>query len=108
MSLYQSSLSASLNQTTSRNGDTINLTYPPRPASFDQAVYKGWAQGFSGADWKIEEGWKSLYLPNDWYAVTGDGQALWGAVVDVGQLPPGTGKRISMASSCKIPRPLPD
>lgn len=102
LSLFQSSLSAPLNQTSSRTGDTITLTYPARPAVFDQVKYKGRPESLGGVDWDVRDDWKSLYLPKDWYAVVGDGQVLWGPVVDIGELPSGVKTRISSASSCKL------
>jgi hypothetical protein len=102
LSLFQSTLSAPLNQTSSRTGDIITLTYPARPAIFDQVKYKGHPESLGGVDFIVGDGWKSLYLPQDWYAVVGDGQVLWGPVVDVGELPSGVKTRISSASSCKL------
>jgi hypothetical protein len=47
------------------------------------------------------EDWKSLYLPQNWYAVPSDsqGQVYWGAVVDEKELPRDMGRGITRMSS---------
>lgn len=95
-----SSFSAPLDQTTSSSGDTITLNFPSLPFAFPSSAYRGSPNGFSGINWTADA-WESLYLPQGWYAVVGDGQVLWGPVVDSGHLPGGVQKRVKKASSCK-------
>lgn len=47
------------------------------------------------------EGWKSLYLPDSWYAASADtaGLVFWGAVVDEKELPKHIGRGIARISS---------
>ena len=99
-----------LNQTVGPNAsdDTsaILVTHPSRPAAFSKSTYKGDVQTWDPLTMldkrqRPMEDWKSLYLPQNWYAVPSDaqGQVYWGAVVDEKELPRDMGRGITRMSS---------
>ncbi|WVQ79606.1 hypothetical protein IAT38_001706 [Cryptococcus sp. DSM 104549] len=80
---YDSSTYAptSLNATISTTSSSLTISPPSHPVGFTKSNYAGSAGVWDGLSWAMQ-GWKSVYLPDGWYAVLdgGGGKVLWGAV----------------------------
>ncbi|TYJ59030.1 hypothetical protein B9479_000019 [Cryptococcus floricola] len=78
--------STPLNSTISTESSSISISTPSAPVGFTSSSYSSSGDVWSGNDWALKD-WKSVYLPDGWYAELGNGQVLWGAIPERSLLP---------------------
>lgn len=61
------------------------VSLPSRPVTFSAVLYAGVAQVYESQS--PVRGWSSAYLPEGWYGLLKPGQAVWGAIPDIRQMP---------------------
>ncbi|WVO15181.1 hypothetical protein L204_102827 [Cryptococcus depauperatus] len=99
---YQSDLyspSGLINATISNTSSSLLISWPEYPVGFVEPWYGG-----TGDLWTTNNhtniDWRSVYLPDTWYATLGEGKVLWGAIPDRLSLPKGvSGLRIQYTTS---------
>ncbi|XAO27384.1 hypothetical protein I312_106238 [Cryptococcus bacillisporus CA1280] len=77
-----------LNASISTTSSSLIISTPDSPVGFTSHSYSGSGNVWTGNDWGMGS-WKSIYLPNGWYAVLGQGKVLWGAIPEKNLLPMG-------------------
>ena len=121
---FSSPLNQSITPSTSNplegSSGAMLVSHPIWPAAFTKPTYRGDIRAFTPDAFAsipgpgdaqtnpedvvraLMDGWKSLYLPQGWYAVPADGggQVVWGAVVDEKELPKDWGRTMGRMSSC--------
>ncbi|OWZ60805.1 hypothetical protein AYX15_06940 [Cryptococcus neoformans] len=75
-----------LNATISNSSSSLTISTPDSPVGFTSFSYSGLGNVWTVNDWGMGN-WKSIYLPDGWYAVLGQGKVLWGAIPEKSLLP---------------------
>ncbi|KIR26395.1 hypothetical protein I307_04397 [Cryptococcus deuterogattii 99/473] len=75
-----------LNASIFTTSSSLTISTPDSPVGFTSRSYSGSGNVWTGNDWGMSS-WKSIYLPNGWYAVLGQGKVLWGAIPEKNLLP---------------------
>ncbi|KAE8539232.1 hypothetical protein D1P53_004330 [Cryptococcus gattii VGV] len=75
-----------LNASIFTTSSSLIISTPDTPVGFTSLSYSGSGNIWTGNDWSMGS-WKSIYLPNGWYAVLGQGKVLWGAIPEKNLLP---------------------
>ncbi|WVN87661.1 uncharacterized protein L203_102846 [Cryptococcus depauperatus CBS 7841] len=99
---YQSDLyspSGLINATISNTSSSLLISGPEYPVGFVEPGYGGTGDvRTTNSHTNID--WRSVYLPDTWYATLGEGKVLWGAIPDRLSLPRGvSGLRIRYTTS---------
>ena len=95
------SVTSSINESISFINETLVVSPPTVPVTFDSSDFAGSSSIWTPSSRKVE-GWKSVYLPEGWYGTCSSRQILWGTVSDSRQLPSTLlDLSIIRAASCK-------
>lgn len=90
-----------LNASIFTTSSSLTISTPDSPVGFTSRSYSGSGNVWTGNDWGMSS-WKSIYLPNGWYAVLGQGKVLWGAIPEKNLLPMSVSSMgISYVGICK-------
>lgn len=89
-----------LNASISNSSSSLTISTPDSPVGFTSYSYSGLGNVWTANDWGMGN-WKSVYLPDGWYAVLGQGKVLWGAIPEKSLLPMSISSMgISYAGNC--------
>ncbi|WWD17054.1 hypothetical protein CI109_101491 [Kwoniella shandongensis] len=73
-----SSLNATITHSPS-DLDTVVISPPSFPVAFTSPSYAGSPSTWEEGGWETKN-WRSVFLPDDWYAILDGGNVVWGAV----------------------------
>ncbi|WOO80645.1 Proprotein convertase subtilisin/kexin type 5 [Vanrija pseudolonga] len=80
----------------------LTVSPPLTPVAFTGVNYYGQASILSNTS-RSPGAWRSAFLPDGWYALSGPGQAAWGSIPDRSQLPGGGGIQSFGSAMCDPP-----